>query len=201
MISDSAEAVLESFAQARQTTPSEEGSTARGGRRSPLSCSHGGGSDVSQPPREVGPSSGARGTVEQPPTVEDGAAPVPPAGRGSERRSPADHQSPEGFEVPSPVRRTVTAEEAMEELRRLRGVIRDLQMGQQPLAITPPRGGGGDDQYKVPIPDKYSPRGEKSPSEFLFSVSSSLRPRASRWNVRPHLQPPDRCCIFLVAPA
>ena len=40
-------------------------------------------------------------------------------------------------------------------------------MGHQAIAMTPPRGGGGD-QYKVPIPDKYSPRGQKSPSEFLF---------------------------------
>ena len=105
--------------------------------------------------------------MEQPPIVEDAAAPVPPGEQPSDHQSPVDHQSPEASEVPSPARRTVTAEEAVEELRHLRDEIRDLQMGHQTIAMTPPRGGGGD-QYKVPIPDKYSPRGQKSPSEFLF---------------------------------
>ena len=166
MISDLVEAELESVAQARRTSPSDEGSTARGGG-APSLASMGGGPVARRTPREVGPSSGARGTMEQPPTVEDAAAPVPPAEQPSDHQSPGDHQSPEASEVPSPARRTVTTEEAVEELRRLRDEIRDLQMGHQAIAMTPPRGGGGD-QYTVPIPDNNSPRGQKSPSEFLF---------------------------------
>ena len=135
MMSDVAEAVLESFAQAPQTSPSEVGSTARGGG-APSLAAMGGGPTASRTPREVGPSSGARGTMEQPPTVEDAAAPVPPVDQ------PSDHQSPAVSKVPSPARRTVAAEEAVEELRRLRDEIRDLQMGHQAIAMTPPRGGG-----------------------------------------------------------
>ena len=76
MMSDFAEAVLESFAQAPQTSPLEVGSTAREGG-APILAAMGGGPTASRTPREVGPSSGARGTMEQPPTVEDAAAPVP----------------------------------------------------------------------------------------------------------------------------
>ena len=199
MISDMAEALMESLAQARPSPASEEGSTARGGGASPTLAAMGGGREFPQQPGEMGPSSGARGTVVQPSLVEGAptsvppagqrvdrrstvpvveargtapgpafataAAAVPPGGSGGDRRSPVERQSPEDSETPSPGRRTISAEEAVEELRRLRDEIRDLQMMQPQAVVAPPRGG---EQYKVPVPDKYSPRGQKSPSEFLF---------------------------------
>ena len=62
MISDLVEAEMESVAQARRTSPSDEGSTARGGG-APSLASMRGGPVARRTPREVGLSSGARGTM------------------------------------------------------------------------------------------------------------------------------------------
>ena len=188
MLSDIAESLMESFAQVRESPASEEGSTARGGESLPPLAAMGGGVTDPQQPGEAGPSTGARSIGMQPPTVEDAAVPVLPAQRTGNQRSPVDRRSPADSETPSPGRRAVTAEEAVEELRRLRDEIRELQMGQAPVAVSPSRGLG--DQYKVPIPDKYSPRGQKSPSEFLFQCEQFFEASGSPRNDRSHLQPP-----------
>ena len=85
-------------------------------------------------------------------------------GHTDDRRSPSDRRTRESPDPTSPGHRSFSPEETASELRQMREEMRQMQLTQQ--IVHGARGGG--ETYKVPLPNKYSPRGNKPPSEFLF---------------------------------
>ena len=111
----------------------------------------------------------AMGGAEVPPEQElaepsgplEGGA--PPA-QTTDHRSIGDHRVKESPDPSSPAQRSLSQEETASELRQMREDMRQMQLVQQMTNVTR----GGEETYKVPLPNKYSPRGNKPPSEFLF---------------------------------
>ena len=168
MISDFG-AFVESFVEGHMT--SEVGSSAGGGGVAPPNVIHGPGNISMAPPDR--PLFGPTVTMERPPSPEGRQMPstIPPLGQPDEnRRSQEEPAIPnrrfqEGSNPPSPGRRSMTPDEAVSEVRRLRDEIRQMHLDSPTLHHSLGRGG---ESYKLPVPNKYSPKGNKSPLEFLF---------------------------------